>query len=141
MDTRDKHTSVRFNSSICRSVPWRSRNTRLSSRPPSRDPIADDGVNADLAETLSLPLLIVVADKLGCINHILLTIEAAKARGLDIAAIVLNKIQQDAVDSELDNISLLKKHTSIPIAQTDYAEDYRTDVTKLVDILKKTNRI
>jgi len=39
-------------------------------------PLCEDGLNADLAEALQLPVLLVANDQLGCINHILLTIEA-----------------------------------------------------------------
>ena len=53
-------------------------------------PIAEDGLNADLAVRLGLPLLIVVPDRLGAVNQALLTIEAARARGLALAALVLN---------------------------------------------------
>jgi dethiobiotin synthetase len=44
----------------------------------------------DLAVDLGLPLLIVARPGLGTINHTLLTIEAARNRGLDIAGIVIN---------------------------------------------------
>ena len=44
----------------------------------------------DLAVDLGLPLLIVARPGLGTINHTLLTIEAARSRGLDIAGIVIN---------------------------------------------------
>lgn len=44
----------------------------------------------DLAADLGLPLLIVGRTGLGTINHTLLTVEAARARGLDIYAVVLS---------------------------------------------------
>ena len=45
---------------------------------------------ADLAGQLGLPLIIVARPNLGTINHTLLTIEAARARELPIAAVVIN---------------------------------------------------
>ena len=39
-------------------------------------PLADNGLNADLAEALQLPVLLVANNRLGCINQILLTAEA-----------------------------------------------------------------
>lgn len=45
---------------------------------------------ADLARQLDLPLVIVARAALGTINHTLLTIEAARARDLEIAAVVVN---------------------------------------------------
>ena len=52
-------------------------------------PLADDFTVRDLAVELALPLLIAASPGLGTINHTLLTIEAARAAGLDVAAVVL----------------------------------------------------
>ena len=53
-------------------------------------PIADHILVADLALRLKLPLLIVARAALGTINHTLLTIEAAQARGLQINSVIYN---------------------------------------------------
>ncbi|MBI3318491.1 MAG: adenosylmethionine--8-amino-7-oxononanoate transaminase [Candidatus Omnitrophica bacterium] len=45
---------------------------------------------ADLAGRLGLPLLIVARASLGTINHTLLTLEAARERGLEVLGVVLN---------------------------------------------------
>lgn len=51
---------------------------------------------SDLATRLGLPVLIVAANRLGVLNHSLLTVAAVRARGLDPVGIVLN----DAFDCE-----------------------------------------
>jgi dethiobiotin synthetase len=43
----------------------------------------------DLAADLGLPLVVAASPALGTINHTLLTVEAARAGGLDVAAVVL----------------------------------------------------
>ena len=53
-------------------------------------PLSDRTTVADLADRLSCPVLIVAANRLGVINHSLLTMEAAERRGLKVAGIVLN---------------------------------------------------
>ncbi len=45
---------------------------------------------ADLAGQFGLPLVIVARPDLGTINHTLLTIEAARSRGLQVATVVIN---------------------------------------------------
>jgi dethiobiotin synthetase len=45
---------------------------------------------ADLAATLGLPVVIVARPGLGTINHTLLTVEAARARGLTVLGVVLS---------------------------------------------------
>lgn len=59
-------------------------------------PLALDGANADLAVKLGLPVLVVAADRLGCINHVLLTLEAIGRRGLQAAAVVVNAVSTES---------------------------------------------
>jgi dethiobiotin synthetase len=53
-------------------------------------PLAEGTTVADLAITLDYPLLIVAHRGLGTLNHTLLTVEAARSRGLRIAGLILN---------------------------------------------------
>jgi len=48
---------------------------------------------ADLAAALDIPVILVVGMKLGCINHALLTMEAIKARQLDLHGWIANQIE------------------------------------------------
>ena len=77
-------------------------------------PLASDGLNADLAEALTLPVLLVANDRLGCINQILLTAEAISNRGLKLAAVILNtKDQQN--NSDMNNSDDLRELIDTPI--------------------------
>jgi dethiobiotin synthetase len=53
-------------------------------------PLAEGATVADLAVFLDYPLLIVAHRGLGTLNHTLLTVEAARSRGLRVAGVVLN---------------------------------------------------
>jgi dethiobiotin synthetase len=53
-------------------------------------PIAEMSTVADMAIRLDFPLVIVGRRGLGTLNHTLLTVEAARLRGLRIAGVVLN---------------------------------------------------
>ena len=75
-------------------------------------PLTEDRSVADLAVALEFPLVIVARLGLGTINHTLLTIEAARSRGLRIAGVVLNDGQNLAESlagktnyDELDRLS------------------------------------
>lgn len=48
---------------------------------------------ADLAVLLNIPVILVVGMRLGCINHALLTVEAIKARALNLVGWVANEIE------------------------------------------------
>jgi dethiobiotin synthetase len=49
----------------------------------------------DLAQSLGLPIILVVGMKLGCINHALLTCEAIKSRHLKIAGWIANSLSTE----------------------------------------------
>ncbi|HOA74296.1 MAG TPA: dethiobiotin synthase [Phycisphaerae bacterium] len=53
-------------------------------------PIDEKTSVADMAGQFGLPLIVVARPGLGTINHTLLTIEAARTRGLTVAAVVIN---------------------------------------------------
>ena len=74
-------------------------------------PLTDDETMVDLAARFQFPLLIVARCGLGTINHTLLTIEVARARGLRVAGILLNEaipVQRDdlSVDTNAAEIAL-----------------------------------
>jgi dethiobiotin synthetase len=66
-------------------------------------PLAPAYLVRDLAVDLGYPLVVVAAPGLGTINHTLLTIEAARAAGLGIAAVVLNPWPAEPSEIERDN--------------------------------------
>jgi dethiobiotin synthetase len=77
-------------------------------------PLYSDGTNADLARDLRLPVLLIAPDRLGCLNHILLTLKAIADCKLTPAAIILNRIESGH-PPELNNAEDLLQLTSCPI--------------------------
>lgn len=63
-------------------------------------PLTESEVVADLAKATGFPVLIVARAGLGTINHTLLTIEAAKARGLVVAGVVLNHAAAESIEPD-----------------------------------------
>ena len=55
-------------------------------------PCSDDWSFADLARKADLSALIVVGDRLGCINHALLTVQVVNALGIPLAGVVLHRL-------------------------------------------------
>ena len=94
-------------------------------------PIAEDGLNADLASALGLPVLLVAADRLGCINHVLLTLEAITNRNLNVAGIILSEV--DPALSLPDNLSGLRQWQPHPVMPLRYGETL--DVSALFSLL------
>ncbi len=80
-------------------------------------PLSDTATLADLAVRLDLPVLIVAASRLGCINSTLLTVEAVLARGLKVAGILLNNpTPPDTGDqSHAHNLDEIKRFSAAPV--------------------------
>jgi len=76
-------------------------------------PLSAKASLADLAALLSWPVVLVVGLRLGCLNHALLSMEAIKSRGLQIAGWVANTI--DPQMSHLrDNLTDLQGRMDAP---------------------------
>lgn len=82
-------------------------------------PLAEDGLNADLASLLCLPVIIVINDKIGAVNQALLTIQAVENRNLPIATIILNQANQTK-NWDMNNRQDLQAHCEHPIFSCDY---------------------
>lgn len=82
-------------------------------------PLAENGLNADLASALQLPVIIVVNDRIGAVNQTLMTVQAVQSRHLPIAAIVLNQMDS-ASDTAMDNAADLKSYCDLPLLRCGY---------------------
>jgi dethiobiotin synthetase len=69
---------------------------------------------ADLAHLLKIPLLVVAANRLGALNHLLLTLEHASCRGLSILGYILNRVESEASLAAETNSAALTTLTSVP---------------------------
>jgi len=84
-------------------------------------PIAPNFFVSDLATRLNLPVAIVTENRLGCLNHVLLTCESVRNRGFSCAGIILNRadaagdLAQTTNEGELRR--LLPDTVVLPIAE------------------------
>lgn len=101
-------------------------------------PIAADGLNADLAVALGLPVLPVVGDRLGAINHALLTLEAITRRGLCVPAIVVNAASPPD-GGAMDNADDLRGRVDVPVFRFPHDGD-ETDAHDIADCLLRNAR-
>ena len=72
-------------------------------------PVSDGASMADLARELGLPLLVVARASLGTINHTLLTLEAARTRGLRVAGIVISHSSGALTSADAANLGALRE--------------------------------
>jgi len=76
-------------------------------------PITPTETIADLASRLALHVVVVVANRLGCINHTLLTLESIRARGLHCPGIILNTLSSTDDIATRTNREILEQSTPI----------------------------
>ena len=101
-------------------------------------PLNNKVLIADIAEELKLPVLLVAENRLGAINHTLLTIEALKKRRLDMIGIVFNRTSTSQNEEVLeDNKSIIAEITKEKIlgelSFTENAKDLYRNFESLGD--------
>jgi dethiobiotin synthetase len=82
-------------------------------------PLTENGLNADLAMALQLPVLLVADDSLGVLSHVLLNVEAVLSRGLQLAGVVLNTLNEKN-DVHMDNRADLREYLNCPVFNSPY---------------------
>jgi dethiobiotin synthetase len=78
-------------------------------------PVAPGVLMADIAVRLGLPLLVVGRASLGTVNHTLLTLEAARARSLAVAGVVLSRAVDTSGPDEPTNPEAIATYGRVPI--------------------------
>ena len=110
-------------------------------------PAATGTTIADLAVALELPLIVVARAALGTINHTLLTPEAASARRLTVAGVVIS--HSGGKLSAADSANLGQLHRDLgdtligeipPLAADDLPLDGMIDVEGLINRLAPGSR-
>ena len=77
-------------------------------------PLSEEAGMPALAAMLGLPVILVIGIRLGCINHALLTAEAIRARGLELAGWVANRVDS-AVEEEQAVIEAIARRIGSPM--------------------------
>jgi dethiobiotin synthetase len=98
-------------------------------------PLTENGLNADLAVALQLPVLLVAEDKLGALSQVLLSVEAIQMRGLQLAGIVLNALNNDH-NEHMDNTADLRERLDCPVFSNPYSREGNAQLPEaLIDSL------
>lgn len=79
-------------------------------------PINHKKNGADLAQILSLPVILVVGMRLGCLNHALLTAQAIRIAGLNLVGWVANCVDPQMLVLE-QNIATLEQRLDCPLLE------------------------
>ncbi len=84
--------------------------------------LTDEFTVRDLAVALGLPVVIAAAPGLGTINHTLLSIESARAAGLDVQAVVLTPWPEAPGEMECSNRDTIARLGEIEVADLGHIQ-------------------
>jgi dethiobiotin synthetase len=78
-------------------------------------PIRSDYFVSDLAVAMKLPVLVVAQNRLGCLNHAILTVRSIAAHQLRCPGLVLNSTELASDIAALTNADILKRILNVPL--------------------------
>ena len=78
-------------------------------------PIRSDYFVSDLAAAMKLPVVVVAQNRLGCLNHAILTARSVSAHQLRCVGLVLNSVAMMSDVASLTNADILKRILNIPL--------------------------
>ena len=90
-------------------------------------PMCQGKTMADFAAMLALPVVIVIDNRLGALNHTILTVNAIRARGLTCAGLILNHLVDERDTAAITNRSILEDWLELPVLQDILFEETDTE--------------
>jgi len=88
-------------------------------------PITAELSMADLAVALGLPVVLVVANRLGAINHTLLSCQAIRARKLDLRGLIMNHLVDEFDTATISNKHCIPQLAHLPVlTEVIHAQDW-----------------
>ena len=81
-------------------------------------PVSMDQTLVDWIQHMAMPIILVVGNQLGCINHTLLTLDVLRHYQLDVQAVVMNDMGVPASAIEQDNPSIISQFCSEKVIVT-----------------------
>ncbi len=100
-----------------------------------RVPVSDSECLSSWVQQEKLPVVLVVGIKLGCLSHAMLTLEAIKADGLEVAGWVANRINP-GTEHYSDIIKMLEDKMNVPkLGEIPYVPSVkRQDLAKYINV-------
>jgi dethiobiotin synthetase len=93
-------------------------------------PLGDDEMMIDLMAALHLPIIVVARSTLGTINHTLLSLEAIRNRGLNVAGVVMNGEPNGPNREAIEHFGDVKVIAEIPPFENPLGDSLRVWTSK-----------
>ncbi len=106
-------------------------------------PLSSKKLVIDIVKELKLPTIVIVGNRLGAINHTLLTIEALRSRGLKIIGLIFNDLSEATNRIVLEDnpkiVEYISKETILGILP--YSKNKELLYKKFIPIAKKISNL
>src|ERR1044071_5122720 len=102
-------------------------------------PIRRDYFVSDLAAVMTLPVLAVAYNRLGCLNHAVLTVKSILGHGLRCVGLVLHNAQATDEIAAVTHADILRKILDVPLLcglgenLTELPTDWRVMLDSTID--------
>ena len=88
-------------------------------------PISENFSTADLATALGIPVVLVVTNRLGAINHTVLSCLAIRARHVDLRGLILNHLVDELDTATISNKNCIPQCAKAPLlTEVIYSQDW-----------------
>jgi dethiobiotin synthetase len=99
-------------------------------------PITETDTFATLFKRWDVELIVVAANRLGAINHTMLTLECAQTHGIPVRGVVLNTVSPEPPGiAEETNLELLRELAGVPVVDLPYGGTVTELARRLVRFL------
>jgi dethiobiotin synthetase len=82
-------------------------------------PLSEELLTGDLVARIGLPVIVVAANRLGCVNDALLTVEAVRRRGISLLGLVFNRLPGEGggtrAEAQADNPRIVAAISRAPV--------------------------
>ncbi|HLN86372.1 MAG TPA: dethiobiotin synthase [Candidatus Limnocylindrales bacterium] len=101
-------------------------------------PVVPGFTFADFARVAKLPIIVVAANRLGAINHLLLTLEHASCKGLGVVGYVFNRVTAESSLAAETNREALTGMTGVAcLGELPFVSEGKADDAELLTLLDR----
>ena len=99
-------------------------------------PILKDYSLGDFAKELGLPVILVVGNRLGALNHTLLTVQAMRAIGVEPVGLIFNNLIDELDTATITNKGIAEDLTGIPVLMDVIRDQEEIEAWPFMDLLQ-----
>ncbi|RFC48387.1 MAG: dethiobiotin synthetase [Verrucomicrobia bacterium] len=104
-------------------------------------PVTADQAMSDFAALLGYPVLVVVDNKLGALNHTILTVRQVEAFDLKVAGLVLNHVRPERDAASISNRVVLEQFLGCPIVAELHFEEESIDLAPVEEAVRLVSKL